>query len=249
MSLPDTLLARLIETVKDNDLGGSFVMLGRQKWVGSRRGNAAKYFTTTLAKYLPGVTEEALKNPDDAYTERFFETLGFSSVDSMDVADFEGASIVQDLSKPLDDSLKGRFDVVYDGGTCEHIFELPTAYKNIDALLKPGGVLIGHSPCNNWINHGFYQICPEMIYGFWERAMGYTVLDLTLQPLLPYFVEQTAKTTNPNVTGIRPRLRGVLPQHSPILLNYAVRKPATAGQGTDGVYQTDYINKWDAPAK
>ncbi|WP_299968691.1 class I SAM-dependent methyltransferase [uncultured Roseobacter sp.] len=248
MALPDTLLTRLIEVVKENDLRGRFVMLGRQRWVGTRKGTAAKLFQQALETYLPGVSEEDLRNPDDIYSERFFEVLGFSPVESLDYSDFEGASIIQDLTKDVPDTLRGQFDVVYDGGTCEHIFDLPKAYRNIHALLKPGGVLIGHSPCNNWINHAFYQISPEMVYGHWEKAMGYAVLELSLQPLLPNFADWVARTTNPNVTGKRPRIKGKLPKHSPIILTYAVRKPLVGRAGGSGTYQTDYVGKWTSDA-
>lgn len=144
----------------------------------------------------------------------------------------------------MPDDLAKRFDVIYDGGTCEHVSELPTAFRNIDRMLKPGGVLIGHSPANNWINHGFYEISPEMVYGFWEKAMGYEVLDVLLQPMLPNFAHQTAWTTNPNQTGVRPRVKGRLPVASPIVLHYVVRKPEARVQ-TSSAYQTDYQNRWD----
>lgn len=243
MAIPDTLAARLIETTKDNNLGGAFLMLGRQRWIGTRKGKAAKMLEETIEKFLPGLTDEDLKNPDNHYAEKFFKTLGYDSVDSMDFSEFEGASIIQDLSGPIDPSLEKRFDVIYDGGTCEHIFELPTAYRNIHKMLKQGGVLIGHSPCNNWINHSFYQINPEMVYGFWEKAMGYEVLHLILQPLLPNFSDRAITTTNPNITGVRPRLKGKLPNNSPIMLCYAVRKPLQEAE-TQGAYQTDYVEKW-----
>ncbi len=244
MALPDTLLARLIEVVKKNDLDGSFLMLGRQRWVGTRKGDSAALLKASIERYLPDFSEEDLRNRDDIYSEQFFRVLGFSQVDSMDYSDFEGASIVHDLTGKCPPHLKEKFDVIYDGGTCEHIFDLPTAYKNIDNMLKPGGVLIGHSPCNNWINHSFYQINPEMVYGHWEKAMGYSVLELYLQPLLPNFANLVAKTTNPNQTGKRPRIKGELPKNSPIILNYAVRKPVSKNKESPGTYQTDYVNKW-----
>ena len=245
MALPDTLVARLIEAVNEHRLSGRIAMLGRQRWIGTRKGSSARLLDETIRKYLPDLGEEDLHNADDEYSEALFHALGFSQVDSIDFSEFEGATIVHDLTEELPPDLQGAFDVIYDGGTCEHIFELPKAYANIDKALKPGGVLIGHSPCNNWINHGFYQISPEMVYGYWERARGYEVLDLTLQPLLPNFALKTAKTTNPNVTGKRPRIQGQLPNNSPIILNYVVRKPMSGEDRKAGVYQTDYVNKWD----
>lgn len=248
MAIPDTLAARLIETVKENDLSGAFVMLGRQRWVGKRRKRSAALLQQTLEKYLPGVSDEDLANPDDEYSERFFEKLGFSSVDSMDVSDFENASIIQDLGAKIPKKLERRFDVVYDGGTCEHIFDLPTAYRNIHEMLKPGGVLIGHSPCNNWVNHSFYQINPEMVYGFWQKTLGYEVLHCSLQPLMPMYAHKVVTTTNPNETGKRPRLSGPLVGGG-IILNYAVRKPMRAASSNTKVYQSDYVNRWEQAAE
>ncbi len=155
MAIPDILAARIIEYVIQNDLSGDVAMLGRQRWIGKRRKRSAAMFEQTLETYLPGVLEEDLRNPDDEYSETFWSKLGFDQVDSIDVSDFEDASIVMDLGGAMRPELEARFDVIYDGGTCEHIFDLPTAYRNIHKMLKPGGVLIGHSPCNNWVNHGF----------------------------------------------------------------------------------------------
>lgn len=245
MAIPDTLAARLIETVKQHDLSGSFLMLGRQRWIGTRRGASAKLLERALQTHLPDLTPGDLVPEGVTYAEPFLEKLGFDHVDSMDLSDFEQASIIQDLSAPLEPSLKERFDVIYDGGTCEHIFDLPTAYRNIHAMLRPGGVLIGHSPCNNWVNHSFYQINPEMVYGFWEATLGYEVLHCALQPLKPAHALKVVTTTNPNVTGKRPRLSGPLAEGG-IILDYAVRKPEGDSGSADRVYQTDYLNRWTA---
>ena len=77
--------------------------------------------------------------------------------------------------------------------------------------------------------------------------MGYSVLDLTLQPLLPNFAHKTAKTTNPNETGRRPRIQGDLPKNAPLILHYVVRKPLTTEKRSEGTYQTDYVVKWTEP--
>ena len=134
--------------------------------------------------------------------------------------------------------------MIYDGGTTEHVFDIATAWRNIDAMLKPGGVVIGHSPCNNWLNHGFFQISPEAVYGFWQGTLGYDVLDLKLQPLRPKLAHRTATTTNPHDTGARPRVKGKLPSGAPVILAYAVRKPVDRSRDGADVYQTDYMKRW-----
>ncbi|PJI92315.1 methyltransferase family protein [Yoonia maricola] len=249
MAIPDILGARLIETVKDNDLGGAFLMLGRQSWKGRGRGAGAEVFDETLAKYLPNIDAEDLKNPDDRYSERFFETLGFSSVDSLDFSDFEKASIVQDLGGTLPSELENRFDVIFDGGTCEHVFDLPTAYRNIDKMLRPGGVFISHAPANNWVAHGFYQISPEIVFGFWAQSMGYEVLHCVFQPIRPRAARRVVAITNPLVTGKRPKLKGALPRGMPVIMNFAVRKSKDPVEPKSRVLQSDYVVRWEAARK
>ncbi len=225
-------------------------MLGRQRWIGLRRGPSAAVLEEVLARHLPGVRADDLGDPETGYSERLFELLGFDTVDSLDFSDFEQASIVQDLSIALAPALEGRFDVIYDGGTCEHVFELPTAFRNIDRMLKPGGVLIGHSPCNGWPNHGFFQMTPELVFGFWEAAMGYEVLHCRLQPLAPRHGRLQIAMTNPNKTGLRPRFSRQVDDLGQVLLDYAVRKPLLPGRSVAGsAYQTDYALRWNKAAE
>lgn len=219
-------------------------MLGRQRWIGTRRAKSAEMFQDAMTKYLPGLTEDDLRNPGDHYCETFFQKLGFDSVDSIDNSDFENATIIRDLSKPMDPETAPQFDVIYDGGTTEHIFDLPTAWRNIDTMLAPGGVVIGHSPCNNWLNHGVYQINPEAVFGFWEAALGYEVLNLILQPMRPAMTDRATTTTNPNETGMRPRALDEIPPRAPLMLIYAVRKPVSGSKNGADVHQTDYKARW-----
>lgn len=57
--------------------------------------------------------------------EEFFQSLGFSSIDSMDCSEYEGASIICNLNSDIPEELYNRFDVIYDGGSTEHMFNRP----------------------------------------------------------------------------------------------------------------------------
>ncbi len=94
-----------------------------------------------------------------------FEALGFDEVRSVDASAFEGADLVCDLNEPLPTSLHGRFDLAYNGGTLEHVFDLPAALRNVHAALKIGGRAIHMAPCSNQIDHGFYSFSPAL---FWD---------------------------------------------------------------------------------
>lgn len=105
-----------------------------------------------------------------------FSALGFAQVDSLDFVADEQPSIVHDLNEPVPASFHARWDVVYDGGTLEHVFDVATAFRNIHAMTKPGGLVIHESPTNNFVDHGFWQINPTLLFDFYA-ANGYEMLE------------------------------------------------------------------------
>src|SRR5437867_3957392 len=55
--------------------------------------------------------------PQSKFAEPCFQVLGCKQIYSLDASDFEGATFVHDLNRPLPAELKERFDTVFDGGT------------------------------------------------------------------------------------------------------------------------------------
>jgi hypothetical protein len=107
------------------------------------------------------------------YSEPFFQRLGATSVDSIDASDFEGATIIADLNRPLPQDLRRRFSVVFDGGTLEHVFDVATALRSGLDLVELGGHYIASSPANNWPGHAFYQFSPDLVFRTMSRETGY----------------------------------------------------------------------------
>lgn len=105
--------------------------------------------------------------------DRFLEYLGAESVDSIDASGYEGATILHDMNLPIPEPYHGRYSAIIDGGTLEHIFNLPVAIENCMKLLRPGGHMIGISPCNNFLGHGFYQFSPEFFFRLYSEANGF----------------------------------------------------------------------------
>lgn len=244
MGIPDNLAVRIIETIDQNAIGGAALMLGRQKLHLRQRKSSGDYLQNVLSKYYSSKSVDDLLS-DDGYAETFFLELGLDSIDSMDVSDFEDASIIADLGTDVPKALHAKFDYIYDGGTCEHVFELPTALRNIDKMLKPGGFFQAHSPCNNFINHAFVQISPEMVYGFWLTSMGYMLRDIRLVPMPPRYIGQAAALSNPLETKKRPKIRGQLPPDAPLILDYVVQKPLKPKKASQKVMQSDYVERWN----
>jgi SAM-dependent methyltransferase len=109
----------------------------------------------------------------DGFCEPLLRFLGADTIDSMDVSPYQKATIVHDLNLPVPDSLKGRFSLVLDGGSLEHVFNFPQAITNCMDLLRVGGHFLGITPANNFMGHGFYQFSPELFFRVFCRDNGF----------------------------------------------------------------------------
>ncbi len=176
----------------------------------------------------------------DGYSETFFKSLGAETVDSMDISDFEGATVTHDLNAPVPEDLSESYDLIFDGGTTEHIFDVAACMDNLNALLAPNGVISACSPGNNWFAHGFYQFGPELVYGYWKHGCGFDVLDCVMLPEMPR--DKELKILDPAIKGVRPRMRGKMPSQR-VYLYYEVRKGQHAHRWKRAL-QTDYVRKW-----
>ncbi|MBR1301742.1 methyltransferase domain-containing protein [Bradyrhizobium sp. AUGA SZCCT0042] len=73
----------------------------------------------------------------------YFERCGLTDLFSIDVSKYEGADFEFDLnSDDLPSELRGKFGVVLNGGTLEHVFHVPNALTNISRMLMPGGLAV-----------------------------------------------------------------------------------------------------------
>ncbi len=130
----------------------------------------------------PSAAPEYSDKPDFAAKGRLadrelFRRLGVAS-ESLDASDYEGCDHVADLNSPLPpEKLRGRYDLVLDTGTFEHVFHLPNAFQFCHSLLKEGGRMIHMSPLSNYADHGFYMLSPTLFHDFYE-ANGWRILQM-----------------------------------------------------------------------
>lgn len=108
--------------------------------------------------------------------EAFFRASGFAEINALDISDYEGANFVGDLNDShVAEKIGRQFGLVYDSGTIEHIFDVPTALRSICSLTRLGGVVVHATPTNGFMDHGFWQISPDLFRAFY-RAAGFSIL-------------------------------------------------------------------------
>jgi hypothetical protein len=59
---------------------------------------------------------------------------------------------------------RGRYDLVTNFGTTEHVVNQLNAFKIIHDLTAPGGVMIHELPAQGQIDHGFFAYNPKFFH-------------------------------------------------------------------------------------
>jgi hypothetical protein len=123
---------------------------------------------------LTAIFDEATARPKPDAQAAFYSIFGADSYRSIDLTDPK-ADYAADLNYPLPRSF-GRYDVVTNFGTTEHVFNIGQSFANIHRLLKVGGVQLHTLPSFGCIDHGFYNIHP-CAYVDMARANHYEIVD------------------------------------------------------------------------
>lgn len=154
----------------------------------------AEVLPTTGFKWVPPPEREEFRNC--IHQKTLFRLLGFlpENIYSMDVSEFEGADIIHDLNVPVDPSLCSRFDIIFDGGTIEHVFSIKDALFNMCRMCKIGGIVLNFSPVD-YINHGFINLNGEILRdcflanGFEEITLKYIAMPTHPRRINQYYLE------------------------------------------------------------
>jgi SAM-dependent methyltransferase len=152
---------------------GETVMIGRQGLHLQK-----KALLDLVRKHQNHVKEDSittLEASKSRYADDFLRSVGAYKVDSLDNSDYEGANLCHDMNLPIPENLKNKFDVVLDGGSLEHVFDIRVAFQNCMEMVKVGGHFLGINPANNFMGHGFYQFSPEFYFTTFSRENGFEI--------------------------------------------------------------------------
>jgi len=186
---------------------------------------------------MPQASVSRLFDPTRVYSEEFFSILGAKQISAVDVSDFEGAQVIHDMNLPIPRELNSSFDLVLDGGTIEHVFDLATALRNAAQMVRPGGHFISQTQANNFCGHGFYQFSPELYYRFFCSQNGYEVESCILWEDIPgsHFYDV------PDPDAVRDRIN-LTSEFGTLMLVQAQRRGDVSRDFIP--QQSDYVRLW-----
>jgi len=165
LGLSKPVLRLLIREASAARLRGPVLTLGRQSIDCSGRTLTKLFAEEGWRQQAPGKLKD-LKAGEVTDTA-FFHSLNIESVSALDRDLAEGATICADLNTPIPENLHGKFATIIDGGTLEHVFDVPQTLQSIASMLAEDGRVVHISPVNSWVNHGFYQFSPTFFWDFY----------------------------------------------------------------------------------
>lgn len=182
--------------------------------------------------------------------------MGAADVKACDASGYEGADLIHDLNQPLPAYWEEQFDLVIDGGTLEHVFNLPVALANCMRAVRTGGRVMLFTPANNYCGHGFYQFSPELFWRVFTEANGFVLERLhamvdtegfsTFLGLRYPFPIRGTRYAVADPAAVRERV--LLVNDSPVLLFVEARKQAHVLPFQSTPQQSDYTMHWQANA-
>jgi len=240
MAITKAAASLLFELKTTQTIGGTICQLGRQTILVStdKIRKVAKDFG-----FDSKATNEELPwtgNADDVY---LFETLGYDKVESIDADGFENATYVMDFNMEVPEEFHNRFDAIYDGGTIEHIYNMPQVMKNIHKMLKPGGLVMHLSPSNNHVDHGFYMFCPTFFYDYYT-SNGYKIVRSNLFEYSPNPLNPTWKIYNYESLSIEHLAFGGWSNSSMLGIWFVAQKTESSSDNVIPL-QARYLKVWE----
>ncbi len=166
-------LLLIIKTLKDRQLSGNCITYGVQGIEGNykeiRDLFISQDYTCREMSADEILYDNIVKNRTTLHQQVFFKMLGFSSVESLDYFENERPDHIVNLNQPIGPELHNRFDMVFDGGTSEHCFNISEVFWNTIRLLKKGGRVVHLVPISGQINHGFYMFSPNLFFELYKE--------------------------------------------------------------------------------
>jgi hypothetical protein len=177
------------------------------------------------------------------FAEPLFALLGARQVLSIDVSDYERPTRIHDFNQPLPASLMNQFSVVHDGGTIEHVFNIPQAFKNCMEMVRVGGHFIQVNEANNYMGHGFWQFCPELIYRIFSRENGFQTKAVLLHESTGGSFGRWYKVDDPAAHHCRIELCNQMPTY----ICTIAQRVADERVFAHFPQQSDYVEAWKRP--
>lgn len=207
MAIDHTLLRMFMKMQQRHGMAGKLLTIGVQDVMFSHE-DAEEFFRKENYKFTPIPKEERTYRKSKAQTiyesifnvenpmhmHDLFRMMNFTEVASLDAFDADKPTILHDMNKPIPEQYVGRYDVVFDIGSMEHVFDVKSFVANCIALTREGGTLVIYDALMGWHNECFYNFQTPFFFDVF-RANGFEDISVYLNYFPKYHDFGDRKTT------------------------------------------------------
>ena len=123
--------------------------------------------TSQLSSFAKKLAEDSYYDPgggkNTAFVGELFEKAGFR-YDAIDIADGYKTTILDLNHESAPADFVGKYDLVLNFGTTEHLLNQYNAFKVIHDATKVGGHIMHQLPCVGFFNHGYFTYTPRCMF-------------------------------------------------------------------------------------
>ena len=137
--------------------------------------------------------------------DKLYKKLNYSR----DFVDLKDGGLQYNLNYSITSHLeiKGKYDLVTNHGTSEHIYNQVTCFEAIHHLTKEGGLMFHSLNCQGWadgggLGHGFFLYQPKFVH-LLAKDNNYKIVDIQYNPssvipdIFPLTTENYPMVSNP----------------------------------------------------
>lgn len=167
MILP-TIAKMLLQEHAYRPIRGRVLCLGPQQ-VALHKGEVDAMFAKTPqdAEAAMAKWRAAGAKPGVVSDRYFFSKFPKVKLESLDVVEGFGGTVIHDLNTPIPAELEGQFDFILDGGTFDHLVQLGTAFQNVIRMLRPGGRVFHYNAASGYIGAAYVSFGPDLFYDYY----------------------------------------------------------------------------------
>ena len=129
---------------------------------------------------LEGLTDEELGRICKGPSRDFYEAIGLEYA-CLDTSGKDGAFIFDLNFDAVSEEQCGKFDLLTNFGTSEHVFNQYNSFKAAHDFVRKGGAFMHFMPFLGYMDHGYYSFQP-CFYHELAAANDYDILGMWLNP-------------------------------------------------------------------
>ena len=122
----------------------------------------------------PMAADQIAKLADRGFASTLFNACGFE-YQALDIFDGDAVMLFDLNLHTIPQALAGRFDLVTNFGTTEHVINQYLSMKTMHELTRPEGIIYHDLPMGGYHNHGYFSYNP-MLFEHLAQANGYEVV-------------------------------------------------------------------------